>query len=239
MQSKLSRGFISFKLSCSSNHQNTNLIFDEQKLDSFIKKSLEIQSKYPQVGKITMGDILSLRDLQADDFLQFDKEKLEKEILQLSSKIIEQLIAMQLKEGKEIIKDILIRSKTLFHYTQEIKAKSTDSMTKHRERLMKKVAEINSNLEINDSILEREILFYLDREDITEELVRLEVHLNRFQELLEENQDNGRELEFLIQEIGREINTTGAKSQGTIIGNYVVKFKTELEKCREQIQNLA
>ena len=237
LQSQLVRGAVSFKLTCSFLKEDEQLVFDEKKLKAYIKKSRDITNQYPQVGDITMGDLLNISELRTLPLANANKKELEKIILQITKEAIEQLMKVQQREGKDIQSDLLARKDKLCFYTKEITNQSSQNVGNYRQRLTEKLNCLE--MDIDESILEREIVLFTDRFDITEELVRLDIHLKYFEELLKQEGDNGRELDFLMQEIGREINTTGAKSQDVIISALVVKFKTELEKCREQIQNLA
>ncbi len=107
-----------------------------------------------------------------------------------------------------------------------------------RERLEKRLAAIAPQLELEPGRLEQEAVIYVDRMDVTEETVRLRSHAAQFRETLQESGSVGRKLEFLLQEMGREVNTIGSKAQDVEITRNVVELKTELEKLREQVLNV-
>ena len=121
---------------------------------------------------------------------------------------------------------------------KEVRALYPDVVKKYREALLDRLQKADLNLPADDERLLKEISFFADRSDISEELTRLESHLAQFAHHLRKNEPVGRTLEFITQEIFRELNTLGAKSNDATISQHVVACKSELEKIREQIQNL-
>ena len=117
----------------------------------------------------------------------------------------------------------------------EVEKRAKESMEKMKERLQEKISQV---LTPNESTW-REIVLLADRLDITEEVVRLRSHLEHFEELLKKGDGVvGRKMDFLVQEMGREINTTGAKSADELISRFIIEMKSELEKIKEQVQNI-
>ena len=111
-------------------------------------------------------------------------------------------------------------------------------MAAFRERLKERIQDIASDVAIDPARLEQEVVLYADRSDVAEELTRLGAHIDELERLLQQNGPVGRQLDFLIQEINREANTTGSKSQSTELARLVVELKTEIERLREQVQNV-
>jgi len=108
----------------------------------------------------------------------------------------------------------------------------------YREKLKQRLKEIIPSVPINESLLAQEIVFYVDRSDIHEEIIRLNAHLCRFEDILSGQDSIGRELEFVLQEMNREVNTIGSKTSNVEISSLIIDMKTILEKMREQIQNV-
>jgi uncharacterized protein (TIGR00255 family) len=149
-----------------------------------------------------------------------------------------ELIKMREREGKHLAKDLIHRLKVLRKEIKEIRGIYPAVVKKYRATLVERIEKAGLNLPIEDERLLKEVTFFADRSDISEELTRLESHLAQFAHHLRKNEPVGRTLEFITQEIFRELNTLGAKSNDAAISQHVVACKSELEKIREQIQNL-
>ena len=145
---------------------------------------------------------------------------------------------MRAREGENLDRELRQRLSGFDTRVEEI-AQQADEIEKGlRERLDKRLASLSSQIELDPARLEQEVVLYADRMDVTEEIVRLRSHLVQFRETLGEDGPVGRKLEFLLQELGREINTVGSKSGGAALTRSVVEAKAELEKLREQVLNV-
>jgi len=145
------------------------------------------------------------------------------------------LTEMRRKEGSALKKDLTQRTSALEKMALKIEKRSPEASHKMRQKLTEKIGE--ATLECDERIL-REVALFAERVDITEEITRLKSHFAQFKTLLEEKGPMGRKMEFLVQEMGREINTIGSKSLDIEISRLIVEMKSELEKNREQIQNI-
>lgn len=170
-------------------------------------------------------------------------EELYRQALQeVVSSSLGKLLAMKLFEGHTLYLDILDRFKTVIALVNSIEAKSPEIALLYRSRLKDRIAEALISPEHEDKIL-REVCSYAERIDIAEEITRLKSHLNQVHQLLEQktstdNRSTGKMLEFLLQELNREANTIGSKSINSEISHHVIDIKGELERIREQIQNI-
>jgi uncharacterized protein (TIGR00255 family) len=151
---------------------------------------------------------------------------------------IEQLVALRKREGETLRTDISTRLKLLATLREEIAPLAPASVTRYRESLHARLRQIGLEIDLNDERILREIALFADRCDITEELTRLASHLVEFGKTLGEDGPVGRKLDFLCQEIHREINTVGSKAQHVDITRRVLEAKNELERIREQVQNV-
>lgn len=145
---------------------------------------------------------------------------------------LKELAAMKTTEGKALVQDLAKRLKELERNLEKIRAYAPDATVKMKQKLIEKLGEAQG-----DERLLREVALFAERVDITEEIVRLQSHIVQFKDLLKQSAA-GRKMDFLIQEMGREINTIGSKSMEAKISHLVVEVKSELEKMREQVQNL-
>ena len=155
------------------------------------------------------------------------------------SEALQSMVEMKRKEGASLAIDIGQRLLGMERMIDQIEKIAPDSVTKQRQKLQERMKEVLApGAELDERIL-REVAFFADRIDITEEITRFHSHIGQFQEILQaKNGPVGRKLDFLVQEIGREINTIGSKSADAAISRLVVDAKSELEKIREQIQNV-
>ena len=149
------------------------------------------------------------------------------------------LLEMRKKEGEHLAKDILNRTTAVSMLVKEIKERSPAVVAEYQEKLTQRLHELLDNQEVEEQRIAQEIVFFADRANITEETVRLESHLLSLEQEFKVSKGAiGRKLDFLIQEINRELNTIGSKGNDVVIAKKVVEAKSEVEKMREQVQNL-
>lgn len=153
-------------------------------------------------------------------------------------KAIHDLTAMRTVEGQKLADDLNKRGNIISQYTLQIEERSPLVVQEYGAKLDQRIKELLGEVEIDESKLSNEVAFFADRASITEELVRLKSHLEQMEDILKSDESVGRKLDFLVQEMNREINTIGSKSNDLNINRYVVEVKSELEKVREQVQNL-
>lgn len=148
------------------------------------------------------------------------------------------LMSMREREGAAIKQDMLLRLDLMIGYIREIEARAPEVMKEYREKLLGRIKEMLLSTEVDENRLMLEIALFADRTNITEELVRFQSHLGQFRDTVHKADAIGRKLDFIVQEMNREVNTIGSKANDFVIANKVVEIKSELEKIREQIQNL-
>jgi len=148
------------------------------------------------------------------------------------------LVAMREREGKNLAKDLIKRLKLVREAIRKIRKLQPVVMTRYRQSLHERIQRAGLELPVDDDRLAKEVIFFAEKSDITEELTRLESHFAEFAHHLRRNEPVGRTMEFISQEIGRELNTVGAKANDVGISQLVVTCKAEMEKIREQIQNI-
>jgi uncharacterized protein (TIGR00255 family) len=145
---------------------------------------------------------------------------------------------MRMVEGQAIEADFLKRLKLIEAYLDDIEQSAPNMIEAYQKRLKEKIHNISQGIELDESRLMQEVAIFADRCDITEEIVRLRSHLKQFQNYMSVDDSIGRRLDFLIQEINREVNTISSKTFDSSISAKVVEIKGELEKLREQVQNV-
>jgi len=197
-----------------------------------------LQKELDAPGEITIGAIL-----QAPGVMRAPEEAIDSRTAWLPVEralraALADLIKMREREGKHLAKDLIRRLKAMRKQIKEIRAMHPDVVKKYRAALLERIEKAGLPISTDDDRLVKEISFFADRSDVSEELTRVESHLAQFAHHLRSHEPVGRTLEFITQEIFRELNTLGAKANDAGISQRVVLCKAELEKIREQIQNL-
>ncbi|MEI6465925.1 MAG: YicC/YloC family endoribonuclease [Verrucomicrobiota bacterium] len=151
---------------------------------------------------------------------------------------LREFAAMRAREGESLFVDFIRRAEILHRHVELVAARAPQVPSAYREQLLKRLREAGLEIDLNDERVLREIALFADRCDVTEELTRLRSHLDQFGSLLRAEGEIGRKTEFLLQEIGREVNTIGAKANDLTVARAVIELKNELERIREQIANV-
>ncbi|MDI3535455.1 MAG: hypothetical protein PWQ82_1820 [Thermosediminibacterales bacterium] len=167
-----------------------------------------------------------------------DEEKLWQEIFPVLDKALSNLIEMRTREGMELANDINKKINIIEKVIQQIKSRAPEVITEYRSKLLQKVETLVQNIQLDLDRIETEVVIFAEKSCIDEEIVRLFSHLKLLRECLDSEHPVGRKMDFVIQEIYREINTIGSKSNDVFIANAVVEVKSEIEKIREQVQNI-
>ena len=236
---QISRGRMNVLVAYHDGENGTRkLALDTSLARSYHEAMLTLQKELSAPGEITIGTIL-----QAPGVMRFSEPGIRADeawpvLVRALDDALADLIKMREREGKHLAKDLIHRLKILRKEIKDIRALHPDVVKKYRASLLERIEKAGLNLAIDDERLLKEVSFFADRADISEELTRLESHLAQFAHHLRKNEPVGRTLEFITQEISRELNTLGAKSNDAGISQRVVACKSELEKIREQIQNL-
>lgn len=200
-----------------------------------------VKSYIEQMRAIVDGDLTELLKMavRMPDALQTTSESISEEELSVIFQHINLAIAdlqnFRTQEGKVLEKDFVLRINNINRLLQEVQGLDEERLALIRERLEKAVADIQN---VDANRFEQELIFYLEKLDITEEKIRLKKHLDYFLETLHSEESNGRKLSFIAQEIGREVNTLGSKANFAPMQQLVVQMKDELEKIKEQVLNV-
>jgi uncharacterized protein (TIGR00255 family) len=197
-----------------------------------LKKNLNIP------GPIELGDLLSLKDLVVYQENTYPEEVLWRKLAPSLKKAVDALQKMRSEEGRNLGRDLLGRLKVIRKGVGLISEKIPQVVEAYQVRLQERIKKMSKGVEVDPVRLAQEVAIMADRSDISEELIRLGSHLKQFEALFKESQPVGKKMEFLLQEMNREINTVGSKSLDSEISHQVVSIKSELEKLREQIQNI-
>ena len=213
------------------------------KLDhGILNKYLEIIDEISMITEtnknFTVTDILSLPDIVSFEVDEAQEEKIKNMILGVLEAGLESFNKTRAIEGAALAKDMMERLDKMITYLSQIELLSKEVVKENVEKLKKRLNELTDINKLDDDRLETEIVFLADRLDITEEIVRLKTHIIAFKSTLENDSHSGKKLNFLAQEMHREANTIGSKSAKIEISHLSVSLKEEIERIREQVQNI-
>lgn len=203
----------------------------------------ELRDLADQIGlktEINLSLVCSQPGVMVSTEADVDEEEVGEAVLEATGAALSDLQEMREREGQSLASDLVERIETLAVLTKELaelaKTAPVDAQRRLQERLDRLLK--NNNVQVDEARLAQEVAVVADRLDVTEELVRVGSHLEQLRELMTDTKSIGRRLDFLVQELGREYNTVTSKSQSADIARVVVEVKSELEKIREQVQNV-
>lgn len=230
-----------FIKSKSNNLGNTNIVVDENQAKkmyealNLLTDMFDIKGEY---NSIRISDLLKNEEIIKFEAQPFDEEYISKVILDTLNDVLIKLSDMRIKEGKNLREDLLSNLEKLISYRDEISKYEKNIKVEIRDRLYENINEILEDFDINEDRLANEIVFYADRQDINEELQRLESHFKQFKSNLDSDESVGKKLDFITQEMLRETNTIGSKTSKIEVTNHIIEMKTTIEKIKEQVQNI-
>jgi len=208
--------------------------FNRELINSYIKELSDIAEENKIINDVSVMNIMKLPDVFK---VKDGNELIEQEVQQCVTQALENLMEMRLLEGNKISQDLLNRLNNIENGIIEIEKLSEGLVDKYREKLKERISEL-TNGQIDESRLIQEVVIYADKTSIQEELIRLKSHCEQFVIALDDNKNSGKKLDFIVQEMNREINTIASKANCLDITNLVIAIKTEIEDIREQIQNV-
>lgn len=239
VQSGMRRGKITVSVSQKIKNGNEDFpAIDEKAVKHYLKTFQSLKKKFKLSGELTLSDLLKLPGLFGGQEAELNAEKIWPELKKILQKAVERATQAKLLEGGKLAKDIQSRLQAVTKALQSIEKHTAGQAEKILKRISERIQALVEEKNLDKERLEREAAFLAERTDITEEIVRMKSHLDLFQKRLKQEAEVGRELDFLCQEMNREVNTMASKSQHFDISTEVVFVKGELEKIREQIQNI-
>ncbi len=218
--------------------KNHNLKVDKELALAYYNAVQEIADLCGLDGKPTLDNIAAFYGVLNLEKKEADVEEIWVHFSNALKEALEQLLEMRVVEGARLAADIEERIGVVEDIRVKIEDRSPLVVHEYREKLHLRMKEILGDIELDEAKLLNEVAFFADRGDIAEELTRLNSHLTQFKADLKKGGSVGRKMDFLLQEINREVNTIGSKANDMSIGRLVIEAKSELEKIREQVQNL-
>ncbi len=239
LQDRLSRGHVDVYVNYRNQREDARSVrVDAQLLGAYLTCARIAARELSITDDLTLSKALTLPDVTEIVPAEEDQEALQQLGKTAVDLAIDALLAMRRGEGSRLKKDLTARMDTMEGYAAAIEKRAPGVAEDYRVRLTERVNEMLGETEVDRSRLATEIALFADKAAIDEEIVRLKSHLLHFRELLEAEEPVGRKMDFLIQEMNRECNTIGSKANDTALTNLVLLCKAEIEKLREQVQNI-
>ena len=239
IQNTVQRGRLEVYINVKETEEKKRLVKVDKDLALSYDNSLkELAQALDSVYRTDIYRLASLPDVLIVEEEEIDIEALWSILEKALNDALETLLQMRKDEGIRLTRDLNKRVEVLQKQIQEVGERTSQTVIEYRERLEEKLALLLADSSIDENRLGMEVMLFADRASIDEELVRMESHLAQFEQTLLASEPIGRKLDFLVQEMNREINTIGSKANDIVISRIVVEGKSELEKIREQIQNI-
>lgn len=235
----ISRGKIDIYVSYDDmGEESKTVILDEMLAKAYIDAIGLLKQKFQLNEEISVSLISRFPDVLRVEKVDENEDEIWQILKSALEGALEALVAMRLKEGAEIRNSLLEKADFIEKTVKQIKERSPDIVKEYKAKLESRINELMEQQSVDESRLAVEVAFFADRCSIDEEIVRLGSHISQLRDTLNSDQPVGRKLDFLLQEMNREVNTIGSKANDLSITRSVIELKSELEKIREQIQNI-
>lgn len=218
--------------------QDVKIDLNEALTDAYVNQLQQIKMRYNLKDDISLSLIAKFPDILTVEKADIDNDVLFNILMPAVDMALNEFLALRQKEGKALKEDILGKLDKIKSFVEDIKVRSPKVVTEYREKLKNRLNELMDMKDIDEARIITEVTLFADRASVDEEVTRLMSHINQVRSILDEEEAIGRKLDFLIQEMNREANTIGSKSNDIEITQITVNLKSEIEKIREQVQNI-
>ena len=237
--SKVSRGKIDMFVSITEPEDTpAEVVINHNLVQGYLNAFKELNETYSIPNSVTVNDIARYPDVLTVNKAKEDEETVLKDVIEAVDVALESFISMREAEGERLKADVLGRADTIMELVAEIEARSPETVREYQDRLREKIEEFLSSGDYDENRIITEVAIFADKVAVDEETVRLRSHFEQLKTYLDSDKPVGRSIDFLIQEMNREANTIGSKVKDAEIAQKVVRIKNEIEKIREQIQNI-
>ncbi|MBI9017637.1 MAG: YicC family protein [Phycisphaerae bacterium] len=238
IRKRLSRGTVNFTLHMRNTSSGGALQVNQAAAETYLN-AIELLIGEKQYS-INAANILQLPGVcQSPEYSEDQHKEFLHIVKKMTSKALDKLIDMRIKEGQELLKDLQDQCKAIAENLEEIKNKTVDVVQRYRNKIQQRVNELLSgqNIKLDEETLHKEVAVFAERSDINEEISRLTSHLQQFKNICQKEDQAGRRLDFMTQEMLREANTIASKANDAEISQHVVEIKVAIDRLREQVQN--
>ncbi|MBP3390884.1 MAG: YicC family protein [Clostridia bacterium] len=236
---RVSRGKVEMYVTIDSGEDNNiSVELNEAYANAYIKALNTLAKEYKIKGGVKAADFIGNSDMFKIVRSQIDEQAVTAAALEVAGQAIDKFIAMREVEGQKLFSDVVARTEDILQKVEFIEGKAPETVAAYRQRLEAKIKELLEGASYDEARVITETAIFADKVAVDEETVRLRSHIGQLTGLLNEGGAVGRKLDFIVQEMNRETNTIGSKAQNLEIAGTVVDIKSEIEKIREQIQNI-
>jgi len=240
VRSRLGRGSVTLTVNAKSANSEGPVLPDLKVLRTTVRRLRQIQKALGLKGELEMEDLLAIPSLWSNSHAEAPKEDVWPAVKKLVTQALDRLVATRGREGQKIARDLEARLVTIEERLDRIEARAPAVVGTYQKKLDDRIQALlaQKGLEAARTDVVKEVALHADRVDISEEIQRLRAHFGEFRKIMETKGQIGRRLDFLTQEMGRETNTIVSKGNDTEISQCGVEIKTELEKIKEQVENV-
>jgi uncharacterized protein (TIGR00255 family) len=239
VRDKVSRGRVSVNVNAQRlGAASSKVTLDEDAAEQYVASSLALAKRLGLKNDLTLTSILSLPEVARTEEQTEPDEKERAAVEQAVQLALDEFQSMRRTEGEVLERDLRERIEAMRSTLAEVEERLPELNRGYKERLRQKMADIAADLSVKEERIAMEVAIMAERADVTEEVVRFKSHLDQFIGLIDGDGSIGRKLEFLVQEMNREANTIGAKSRDSTVIGQVLEIKAQVEKIREQVQNI-
>ncbi len=239
IQSKVSRGKIECAVSIEALEMDDCIVMVNHSLAAgYIAALKEIGERYDLKDDITVSSVAKYHDIFSVHKSEADEERIWTAVKSVADKALDSFVSMREKEGEKLKDDILSRCDTILSLVSFIEERSPQTVKEYNAKLLERMKTVLDEVQVDEQRILTEAAIYADKIAVAEETVRLRSHISQMHEFMDSEVAIGRKMDFLVQEFNREANTIGSKAQDTEIAKRVIDIKAEIEKIREQVQNI-
>ena len=239
IQQSLARGRVEVFINYASERDDAKKVTVNQgMIRSYYEAAQAISSELSIPGDIGVIDLMRLPDAVTIEEREQDDSALAELTQKTLAAALEELLSARRKEGEKLMSDITARLSDILEFSKQIAQKEQTVVAEYRDKLTERISVLLSNQPVDEARIAQEVAIFADKCNITEEVVRIQSHVAQFLDADNQSGPQGRNLDFIVQELNREFNTIGSKSGDVEITNLVIRGKAEIEKIREQIQNI-
>ena len=240
LQGRITRGKVDAYISVEAlESAQTQVLVNHSLAEGYVQALRELAERYGLRDDISVSTVSRYSDIFSVHKAPEDEEAVWNSVQQAAEEALKNFLAMREAEGERLRADVLSRAGTIMKLVDEIETRSPQTVAEYQERLRQKIQELLGDNTVDEQRLLTETAIFADKVAVAEETVRLRSHFRQMEEMMKTDAPIGRKLDFLVQEMNREANTIGSKAVDSKIAYLVVDIKAEIEKIREQIQNIA
>ncbi len=239
VSTRVSRGKIDMFVSITSvEDSDVEVVVNHSLASAYTKAFAELTDTYKVENDLTASILARIPDVLTVHKVQEDENEIYDLVLPVASEAVDKFVSMREVEGKRLADDVMSRAKTILDIVSVIEARSPETVKEYEKRLYDRISELLNSTTIDQQRILTEAAIFADKVAVAEETVRLRSHFDQMELIMQSSEAVGRKLDFIMQEMNREANTIGSKVTDAELAHKVVDIKAELEKIREQIQNI-